>query len=157
MKVRLLAIGQKMPAWVEQGYNEYAKRLNGQVTLELVEIASGGKASHMPATKRVAHEADLLLGRVNAQDTLIALDGRGKAWSTERLSENLQSWLMDGRDIALFIGGADGLDERCRQQAQQLWSLGPLTLPHPLVRVLVAEQLYRAVSILQGHPYHRAG
>ena len=155
MKLRLLAIGRKMPDWVDQGYREYAKRLRQPASLELVEIASPGKAAHLPAGQRMQQEAQLLLSRAGDNDRLVALDGRGKPWSTETLASNLQDWMMDGRDVALMVGGADGLDDSVREQADQLWSLGPLTLPHPLVRVIIAEQLYRAVSLNQGHPYHR--
>jgi 23S rRNA (pseudouridine1915-N3)-methyltransferase len=87
---------------------------------------------------------------------VIALDGRGRAWSTEELADTLASWLADGRDLALLVGGPEGLAEACIERADGIWSLSPLTFPHPLVRVILAEQLYRAWSILQGHPYHRA-
>lgn len=152
----MLAIGRKMPAWVDQGYREYARRLSGAVTLELVEIAAGGKAASLPVAQRMQAEAEQLLGRVGQNQRIVALDGRGKPWSTEDLAGRLDEWMMDGRDVALMIGGADGLDERVRAGADCLWSLGPLTLPHPLVRVVVAEQIYRAFSLNQGHPYHRA-
>lgn len=87
---------------------------------------------------------------------VVALDVKGKPWSTEGLSSNMEEWMQDGRDVALLVGGPDGLDPRCLQQAQQRWSLSPLTFPHPLVRVIIAEQLYRAHSIIKNHPYHRA-
>lgn len=155
MKLRLLAIGRKMPEWVNLGYREYAKRLRQPAQLELVEIATAAKAANLPASQRMQQEAQLLLARAGDNDRLVALDGRGKPWSTEVLASRLQDWMMDGRDVALLVGGADGLDGSVREKADHLWSLGPLTLPHPLVRVIIAEQLYRAVSLNQGHPYHR--
>lgn len=155
MKVRLLAVGQKMPAWVEAGYQEYAGRMPPECRLELVEIPLAQRGKSQPVERAMRQEGERMLGALS-NEMLIALDVRGKAWSTEQLAERLAEWMQGGRDVALVVGGPDGLSEDVLARAEQRWSLSPLTLPHPLVRVVVAEQLYRAMSILKGHPYHRA-
>ncbi|KZZ41953.1 23S rRNA (pseudouridine(1915)-N(3))-methyltransferase RlmH [Thalassolituus sp. HI0120] len=155
MKLRLLAVGTKMPAWVEQGYQEYAKRLPSDCALELVEINPGHRAKNTSKEKAMQQEAEALKKAIRPQDHVVALDVKGKPWSTEQLAENLSNWRMQGGDVALLIGGPDGMTQDVLSLAEQRWSLSNLTLPHPLVRVLMAEQLYRAWSILQGHPYHK--
>ncbi|QQD20667.1 23S rRNA (pseudouridine(1915)-N(3))-methyltransferase RlmH [Venatoribacter cucullus] len=155
MKLRLLAVGHKMPAWVEQGYAEYAKRLPADCALELVEIAPGHRAKNTSKEKAMQQEADALRKAIRPQDFVVALDVKGHAWSTEQLAQQLDGWRMQGGDVALLIGGPDGMTPELLTLARQRWSLSALTLPHPLVRVLLAEQLYRAWSILQGHPYHK--
>lgn len=155
MKLRLLAVGTKMPAWVEQGYQEYAKRLPSDCALELVEINPGHRAKNTSKEKAMQQEAEALKKAIRPQDHVVALDVKGKPWSTEQLAENLSNWRMQGGDVALLIGGPDGMTQDVLSLAKQRWSLSNLTLPHPLVRVLMAEQLYRAWSILQGHPYHK--
>lgn len=155
MKVRLIAVGGKMPRWVTDGYNEYAKRLPNELQLELIESPLGhrGKNSDLARAKKL--EGDQMLAAIPKGDRVIALEVGGKNWSTEKLAEQLEDWRMDGRNISLLVGGPDGLDSRCVALADQKWSLSALTLPHPLVRVLLAEQLYRAWTIIQGHPYHK--
>ncbi|MCH2041396.1 MAG: 23S rRNA (pseudouridine(1915)-N(3))-methyltransferase RlmH [Saccharospirillaceae bacterium] len=155
MKLRLLAVGTKMPAWVEQGYQEYAKRLPSDCALELVEINPGHRAKNTSKEKAMQQEAEALKKAIRPQDHVVALDVKGKPWRTEQLAENLSNWRMQGGDVALLIGGPDGMTQDVLSLAKQRWSLSNLTLPHPLVRVLMAEQLYRAWSILQGHPYHK--
>ncbi len=156
MKLRLLAIGQKMPAWVSAGYAEYAARMPPECRLELIELPLAQRAKSRPLERAVEQEGERMLAALSNTERLIALDVRGKAWSTEQLAAELGQWLQDGRDIALAIGGPDGLDDAVLERAERRWSLSPLTLPHPLVRIVVAEQLYRATSILRNHPYHRA-
>lgn len=153
MKIQLLAVGQKMPKWVQTGYSEYAKRLPPHLRLQLVEIRPGNR--HKGVDSAMAEESQTLLGRRITGDRLIALDEKGKNWTTRKLAENLQSWMLGGQSISLAIGGPDGHHHDVRDQAESLWSLGPLTLPHPLVRIVLAEQIYRAWTILEGHPYHR--
>lgn len=155
MKLKLLAVGQKMPNWVEQGFAEYAKRLPADCAIELIEIAPGHRAKNTSKEKAMQQEAQSILKALRPQDHLVALDVLGKPWSTEQLAQQLSHWRMQGGDVALVVGGPDGLTAEVLAQAKQRWSLSPLTLPHPLVRVLLAEQLYRAWSILQGHPYHK--
>jgi len=155
MKVRLIAIGGKMPRWVTEGYDEYAKRLPQDLSLELVELPLGhrGKGADLARAKR--QEGDQMLAAIPKGDRVVALEVGGRNWSTEQLAANLEDWRMGGRNLSLLVGGPDGLDARCVAAADLKWSLSALTLPHPLVRVLLAEQLYRACTILQGHPYHK--
>jgi len=155
MKLRLLAVGQKMPSWVEQGYKEYAKRLPSDCNLELVELASGHRGKSTSVTKVKQQEGEMLLKAIKPQEWVVALDVKGKPWSTEQLSEQLAGWRMDGKDICLLIGGPNGMSDEVMARANQRWSLSNLTLPHPLVRIVMAEQVYRAWTILQNHPYHK--
>ena len=155
MRLLLLAIGQRMPAWVSAGYEEYARRMPPHLRLELIERAASPWAARGDVARAMREEAQALRAAVPKGARMIALDERGTAWSTRRLSEHLAGWQQDGRDLALLVGGADGLDPALRAEADQRWSLSPLTLPHPLVRIVLAEQLYRAWSLLAGHPYHR--
>lgn len=154
MQIALLAVGTRMPAWVSAGFDDYCKRLSGQLRLE--EIPAGRRKARDDAGLARRFEAEQLLRRAESADLVLALDERGQQWTTQQLAAAMQSWQMESPRVALMIGGADGLDESCKQRAASLWSLSKLTLPHALVRVLVAEQIYRAWSILQGHPYHRA-
>lgn len=156
MKIHLLAIGVRMPDWVKTAYAEYAVRLPRECMLNLLEIAAGQRGPHADVARIVRTEGERLLAAVPAGSRLIALDERGQQWSTAELAERLAGWLREGRDLSLLVGGPDGLDAACRNRAERLWSLSRLTLPHPLVRVVVAEQLYRAWSLLHHHPYHRA-
>jgi 23S rRNA (pseudouridine1915-N3)-methyltransferase len=155
MQIHLLAVGSKMPGWVQDGYAEYARRMPPECRLNLIEIPLA-KRSKSSATEQLRQqEGERLLAAVPKNAALWALDSGGKSWSTEQLAEQLDGWLQGGQDLALMIGGPDGLSAQCLQQAGGRWSLSPLTLPHPLVRVIVAEQLYRAISILRHHPYHK--
>lgn len=156
MKIHLLAIGVRMPDWVKTAYAEYAVRLPRECMLNLLEIAAGQRGPHADVARIVRTEGERLLAAVPTGSRLIALDERGQQWSTAELAERLAGWLREGRDLSLLVGGPDGLDAACRNRAERLWSLSRLTLPHPLVRVVVAEQLYRAWSLLHHHPYHRA-
>ena len=139
MRVTILSVGHKMPAWIQDGFHEYARRMPPEIRLELVELKPG---------------ADLL-GAVPKGATLIALDERGRSVSSQGLSVMLSGWMRDGAHPVFAIGGADGLDPAVKEQAAKIISLSALTLPHALVRVLLAEQIYRAWTILARHPYHR--
>lgn len=156
MNIHLIAVGEKMPQWVQAGYQEYAKRMPRECALQLVEITPGKRGKNADTARAMREEGERMLAAIPKGACPIALDVRGKAWSTEQLAENLEQWLGDGRDIALLVGGPEGLAPECLAAAEGRWSLSPLTLPHPLVRVIVAEQLYRAWSITRNHPYHRA-
>lgn len=155
MKIHLFAIGQRMPAWVNAGYNEYARRLPRECGLRLHEIPAAKRAKSVPVKRVIEEEGRTLLSQLPATAYTVALDVDGQSWTTEQLAAMLRGWLQDGQDIALLVGGPEGLSDECKQRARQLWSLSPLTLPHPLVRVVVAEAFYRAWSVLQNHPYHR--
>lgn len=156
MKIRLLAVGRRQPAWVQAGYEEYARRMPAQCRLELIELPCAKRhGKHEDLKRLLAEEGQHMRAAIQEQDRIIALDERGSSWRTAELAQHLARWLQEGRPLALLIGGPDGLEAGCRARAEQVWSLSPLTLPHGLVRVLVAEQMYRAMSLLQGHPYHR--
>lgn len=155
MRVRLIAVGTKMPGWVTQGYEEYSKRLNQDLTLELVEIPAGKRGKNADVERITYKEGEQMLAALHSGDHVITLDVPGKRISTEKLAKRLEQLLQGGQHVSILIGGPEGLAPQCREKAQESWSLSDLTLPHPLVRVLIAEQLYRAWSILKGHPYHR--
>lgn len=155
MRIRLIAVGTKMPAWVEQGWQEYVKRLPREISLELVEIPLGPRSKSSTTATAIARESDAILQAIGPGDKVIALEVKGRDWSTEQLSGQLAQWQMEGDNVSLLVGGPDGLSDACRARAQVQWSLSRLTLPHPLVRVLLAEQVYRAWTILANHPYHK--
>jgi 23S rRNA (pseudouridine1915-N3)-methyltransferase len=155
MLIRILALGNRMPSWVNEGYQEYAKRFPPSCTLELVEIPAEKRTKQSDIARITEREGQKLLSQIKPGNRVIALDVKGQSWSTEKLADNLKNWHMEGRNIDLLIGGPDGLAAECIQKADTKWSLSPLTLPHPLVRIVLAEQLYRALTILQNHPYHR--
>ena len=155
MRIRLIAVGTKMPAWVEQGVNEYCKRLPPELKLEIKEISAGKRGKGADIQRAIQEEGKQILAAIGQYDRVIALDVKGKPWSTEQLAGELENWQREGDDISLLVGGPDGLSAECLQRADQRWSLSALTLPHPLVRIVLAEQLYRAYTINTNHPYHR--
>ena len=155
MKLKLLAVGTRMPQWVETGFNEYHKRMPAELKLETIEIPLSPKGKGSSSQSKES-QGQAILKHIGKQDRVVALDVLGKSMSTESLATQLANWQMDGQDICLLIGGPDGLSADCLQRADTKWSLSDLTLPHPLVRVLLMEQLYRAWTINQNHPYHRS-
>jgi 23S rRNA (pseudouridine1915-N3)-methyltransferase len=155
MRVKVVAVGTRLPGWQQQGFQEYAKRLPRECAMTCTEIPAATRGKSRPTKQMIEKESDRLLAAVAGNDYVIALDQRGTQYTTEDLSGLLDTWLGQGRDLALLIGGADGLSDACRARANLHWSLSDLTLPHGLVRVMAAEQIYRAWSILRGHPYHR--
>jgi 23S rRNA (pseudouridine1915-N3)-methyltransferase len=156
MRIHLIAVGTRMPQWVVQGYRDYARRLPRECCLQLVEIPPGRRSKAQAAVTAQLEEGRHMLAAVPKICTVVALDVAGHAWSTAELATQLDRWLGSGRDVALLVGGPDGLAPDCLARAEHRWSLSTLTFPHALVRILVAEQLYRAWSILSNHPYHRA-
>jgi 23S rRNA (pseudouridine1915-N3)-methyltransferase len=156
MKARLLAVGTGMPGWVQQGYAEYAKRLSHWLPLDLVEVTPGLRGKGRDTARALAEEGRRLLEAIPQGSWVVLLDGRGKPHSSEALADRLAAWRMQGQDLVFLIGGPEGFDAAVLARADERWSLGPLTLPHPLVRIVLAEQLYRAASLLANHPYHRA-
>ena len=144
-----------MPSWVTTGYQEYAKRLPSDTQLQLQEWPLGFRGKSADPAKAMQKEGESMLAAIGNGDRVVALDVLGKPWSTEQLAEQCSDWRMDGRNVSLLVGGPNGLAPECLARADQKWSLSPLTLPHPLVRVLLAEQLYRAWTILNHHPYHK--
>lgn len=153
MNLVVAGVGTRMPAWVVDGWHEYARRMPPHLAMDLVEVPVAGKAG---AGRESSLEAARLLEKLPERARIVALEITARPWSTEKLAERLERWQLDGDPVWFLIGGANGLDPSVLERAQERWSLGPATLPHMLVRVLVAEQLYRASTILSGHPYHRA-
>ena len=160
MKIVLAAVGTRMPRWVDEAFGEYAKRLPPACRLMLREIPTAYRSgpAHKAASspEAIRREGEGLLRAVPPGARIVALDERGTPWSTADLAERIEAWLADGRDTALLAGGPDGLAAECRERADIMWSLSRLTFPHALVRIIVAEQLWRAWSLLHRHPYHRA-
>ncbi|WP_455220448.1 23S rRNA (pseudouridine(1915)-N(3))-methyltransferase RlmH [Kaarinaea lacus] len=155
MQIYLIAIGQRLDDWINQGYQEFAKRLPPECRLNLIEIPAHKRTKNTDIQRAIRDEGERLLAALPANVLVYALDATGQQWSTEQLATHLEQWLGDGRDIALLVGGPDGLSEQCKARANACLSLSRLTFPHPLVRIIIAEQLYRAWSILKKHPYHR--
>jgi len=149
------AIGQRMPQWVATAWQEYARRFPRAIRLELTELALERRGKNSDITRLKRQEGTALINAVPKGARPVALDINGQAWSTQKLASKLEDWLAGGRDVCFMIGGPDGLSSECLSLAEDSWSLGPLTLPHPLVRVVLAEQIYRAWSIVNHHPYHR--
>jgi len=144
-----------MPEWISAGFNEYAKRMPREAKTELLEIKPEPRTSGKTTTQIMEAEAQRIKSALPASCLRIALDERGANWTTRQLADRMQQWMGEGRDVAFIIGGADGLHQSVKENAQQLLALSALTLPHAMVRVLLAEQLYRAHSLLHNHPYHR--
>ena len=155
MRFKLLAVGTRMPDWVEQGFQEYNKRLPTDFALHLQEIPLARRSKNSNPNQLLRKEAEAMLGSVQTSDFAVALDVNGRQFSTGELAKRLQFLRVQGRDVTLLVGGPDGLDGQCLERADERWSLSLLTLPHPLVRIVLAEQFYRAWSLLQNHPYHR--
>ncbi|AVQ88482.1 MULTISPECIES: 23S rRNA (pseudouridine(1915)-N(3))-methyltransferase RlmH [Plesiomonas] len=155
MKLQLVAVGTKMPAWVETGFQEYVRRFPKDMPFELLEIPAGKRGKNADIKRILEKEGEQTLAAIPKGNRIVTLDIPGKPWTTEQLAEQLERWKQDGRDVSFLIGGPEGLAPSCKAAADQSWSLSPLTLPHPLVRVVVAESLYRAWSITANHPYHR--
>ncbi len=155
MRVTILSIGHRMPSWIQEGFNEYARRMPPEIRVELVELKPEERGAGKNAEKAKAIEGERLLAALPEGGTLIALDEHGRSVATRGLSVMLSGWMRDASRPVFAIGGADGLSEAVKERADKLVSLSALTLPHGLVRVVLAEQLYRAWSILARHPYHR--
>ncbi|SPZ44902.1 Ribosomal RNA large subunit methyltransferase H [Plesiomonas shigelloides] len=155
MKLQLVAVGTKMPAWVETGFQEYVRRFPKDMPFELLEIPAGKRGKNADIKRILEKEGEQTLAAIPKGNRIVTLDIPGKPWTTEQLAEQLERWKQDGRDVSFLIGGPEGLAPSCKAAADQSWSLSPLTLPHPLVRIVVAESLYRAWSITANHPYHR--
>ena len=155
MVIHFITVGQKMPKWVQEGYTEYAKRLPKACSLKLVELPMAQRGKTGSVDKYKTEEAKRILDAVPKGARLIVLDEHGQQVTTYQLAEKMEDWLSGGQDIALIVGGPDGLEKSLIDQAQWKWGLSKLTMPHPMVRILVAEQIYRAWSVINNHPYHR--
>jgi 23S rRNA (pseudouridine1915-N3)-methyltransferase len=155
VRIHLIAAGNRMPEWVNMGYGEFAGRMPPECRLHLIEIPLPKRAKGHDTSRLIEQEGERMLAAVPKGSRVVTLEVTGKEWSTEELAAELGRWLQEGRDIALLVGGPDGLAPACAARAETRWSLSRLTLPHMLVRIVAAEQLYRAWSFLHGHPYHR--
>ncbi|MBU1426321.1 MAG: 23S rRNA (pseudouridine(1915)-N(3))-methyltransferase RlmH [Gammaproteobacteria bacterium] len=155
MKLYVIAVGNKMPDWITAGFNEYTKRMPREAKIELIELKPESRTSGKTTAQIMEAEAQRIRTALPAGALCIALDEHGATPTTRQLAQQMQDWMQQGCDVAFVIGGADGLHESVKQQARQLMALSALTLPHGMVRVLLAEQLYRAHSLLHNHPYHR--
>jgi len=146
-----------MPKWVQQGVDEYTKRMPNDMAVSFVEIAPGNRGKGADIARAMAKEGEATLAAIGKGDWIVALDVLGKSLSTEQMADEITDWQMAGRNVSILIGGPDGLAPECLAKADKKWSLSALTYPHPLVRIIIAEQLYRAYSFSKGHPYHRQG
>ena len=155
MRIQVVAVGNKMPKWVVEGTNEYVRRFPADCQLYFTEVAPGKRGKNADVKRILLDEGQRCLQQIPKGNKIVTLEVLGQSWSTPQLAEQLEKWKMDGRDISLLIGGPEGLSEECQQASEQKWSLSKLTLPHPMVRVIVAESIYRAWSVTQNHPYHR--
>lgn len=155
MKIYLIAVGTKMPSWVTEGFSEYQKRFPKDNALELIEIPALHRGKNADLVRILQKEGQATIDAIPSNTHIVILDVYGKMYSTEELSEEMKKWRMNGKDVALLVGGPEGLAPECKKLAQQSWSLSRLTMPHPLVRVVVAESLYRAWSLIANLPYHR--
>jgi len=156
VRLTVIALGERMPEWVSQGIAEYAKRFPRECTLEIVSVPVAKRNKSGGTAKAIKEEGKRMLATLPQRRLNIALDERGQSLSTEQWAALLREWMLDGVSPVFLIGGADGLAPECKEKADQAWSLSKLTLPHPLVRVLLVEQLYRAWTIVNNHPYHRS-
>ncbi|MFJ5445944.1 23S rRNA (pseudouridine(1915)-N(3))-methyltransferase RlmH [Methylobacillus methanolivorans] len=154
MKLRIISVGHKMPDWVQSACNEYTKRMPREMSVDIVEIKPDKRASGKNAEVVQEAEAKRIL-EAAGRDYLVALDERGQEVTTLQLADKMRGWMESGRDVSLVIGGADGLHDSLKRQADWLWSLSKLTMPHGMVRVMLSEQLYRGLSVINNHPYHR--
>jgi 23S rRNA (pseudouridine1915-N3)-methyltransferase len=155
MRVSIIAASSRQPAWVTAGFEEYAERLRGRCTLKLVEVPLGRRKKNEPAARAVEAEGARMLAALPEGAHVVALTEAGKQWSTVELAARLRAWIAAGVPLAFLIGGPDGLAAGCLEHAAERWSLARLTLPHGLARIAVAEALYRAWTVVEGHPYHR--
>lgn len=156
MRIEVVSVSARQPDWVRSGFDEYARRLTAGYSLTLRELPLARRGSSTPVVRAIEQEGERLLAAAAGADHLVALDEGGAAWTTVDLAARLEAWTRTGSSVALLIGGPDGLSPACLTAARERWSLSALTLPHGLVRILVAEALYRALSLSRGHPYHRA-
>lgn len=156
MRMQMIAVGEKMPSWVARGFETYIKRMPREYNMELLEIRPGKRGKGQRAEQAMQTEAKAIMHALEPATHVVLLDEHGQQWSSLELSRQLGQWRMQGQDLAFVIGGAEGHATSMHERADQCWSLGRLTLPHMLVRLVLMEQLYRAATILMGHPYHRA-
>ncbi len=155
MQITIVAVGIRLPGWINQGVSEYRKRMPPELRVNLTEIVPAKRSKSAGTEKILKQEADRISAAIPKGDHLVVLDERGKTQATAALAQNLTAWMQDGNNICFVIGGADGVHETLKNKANELWSLSDFTLPHGLARVVLTEQLYRAWTVTKKHPYHR--
>ncbi len=155
MQLQLIAIGNKMPDWVEAGFKEYSRRFPADMPFTLTQIPAQKRGKNVDVSRILKKEGQLMLDAIPKGNRIVTLEVTGKPWDTHQLAKRMTSWQMDGRNVSLLVGGPEGLAPECIASSEEKWSLSPLTLPHPLVRIVLAESLYRAWSLNTNHPYHR--
>ena len=155
MRITLYAVGNKMPKWVTEGFTEYTRRFPRDMSFHLVEIPPGKRGKNADIARILEKEGEQMLAAIPKGSRIVTLEVLGKSWDTPELAKQLDRWQNDGRDVALLVGGPEGLAPACIAASEQKWSLSNLTLPHPMVRIFLAESLYRAWSLNNNHPYHR--
>ncbi|MDO8909586.1 MAG: 23S rRNA (pseudouridine(1915)-N(3))-methyltransferase RlmH [Pseudohongiella sp.] len=155
MKINLISVGTRMPDWVQQGMLEYSKRLPAEFSFNCIEVPLGKRSKNTDPHQAMKQEGEALLSRLSSRDYVVALDVLGRSFTTEAMAARIGTIRDDSRHLSLLVGGPDGLSQDCLARADERWSLSALTLPHPLVRIVIAEQIYRVWSVLAGHPYHR--
>lgn len=155
MQIYIIAVGEKSPSWVDHGVNEYVARMPHECSVKIITVATTKRAKNITIPQAQQREQELLLKASPKNSFRIALDENGKSWSTLNLADKLQSWMQNSPSVILYIGGPDGFTQDFLKKVDLVWSLSLLTLPHMLVRLLLVEQIYRAWTVIQGHPYHR--
>ena len=155
MKFFILAVGNKMPDWIRNGYSEYIKRLPREITVTLIEVKPGKRDAGKQTEQLLFIECQRIRAALPSDCQVVVLDENGSQWTTVKFASVIKQWMIDASAVAFVIGGADGLHNEIKDSANEMIALSKLTLPHGLARVLLAEQLYRAISIIKGHPYHR--
>ena len=155
MRIQIIAMGDRMPGWVQQAYNEYIKRIGAGLTIELVEISPEKRGKSSDMQRIMTKEAERMRQSIPKGNYVVALDKEGKSWSTEMLAGKISTWQEQGHNISILIGGPEGMTQELLSEANERVSLSAMTFPHPVVRIILAEQLYRAYSILNNHPYHK--
>ncbi len=155
MHIRLLAVGDRQPTWVDDAFDNYAGRFPREWKFRIDRIATAKRSKNNKSRNAMEVEAEAFLTRIKSGEQVVLMDERGSQLTSQTLATRLSDWQADGRDLCFVIGGPDGVADACRQRADIIWSLSKLTLPHGLARVLFAEQMYRAWSLQNGHPYHR--
>ncbi len=155
MQIRIIALGQKMPGWVDAGCADYLQRFPPELSVELVTLPLATQKSRDSVAGMKARQSSAIMGKLMPGGISIALDERGEQWPSQKWSQQMQGWMFENPRVNLLIGGPDGLSQQCREACRHLVSLGRMTMPHALVRVVLLEQLYRAWTIIKGHPYHR--
>lgn len=155
VRIQIVAVGTKMPNWVNTGVDEFIRRFPSDMPVSFTEIPAGKRGKNADIKRILEKEGEQMLAAIPKGNRIVTLEVTGKPWDTPTLAKQLDSWKMDGRDVSLLIGGPEGLAPECIAASEQKWSLSALTLPHPLVRIILTESLYRAWSVTQNHPYHR--